>query len=195
VLQHTAPYQQRIIVYGKTQEEVYDIINAWLRYNNISVTRQEPPTLLEGHYNADVRLFLVGPSDAMPKDINVRISAFGREVLVYFTVTQSIRRKKTAGYIYWGTQLQSLYEELGVEVTDSVWRDLFPNKIVRDTINRRRNTLVEFFLFSLFFLIAVDWLWNPGNDAVIMYFIVIVLPGTLILFWDMQAFRRFLISP
>jgi hypothetical protein len=82
-----------------------------------------------------------------------------------------------------------------VEVTDSVWRDLFPKKIIRDTVNRRRNTLIRFFLFSLFFLIAVVWLWNPGNDALIMYFIVIVLPGTLILFWDMQAFRRFLIAP
>ena len=126
MLQHTAPYQQRIIVHNKTQEDVYDAINVWLRYNNISVTRETPPRELEAFYSAEIPVFQTGPSDTYPKDINVRISAFGEDVLVYFTVTQNILGKKTQGYIYWGTLLMTLYEELGVKVTESVWLDLFP---------------------------------------------------------------------
>ncbi len=192
MLQHTAPYQQRIVVHNKTQEEVYDTINVWLRYNNVSVTRQASPMELEAHYSAEVMLFQTGPSDALPKDINVRISAFGTDVLVYFTVTQSILGKKTAGYIYWGTLLLVLYEELGVKITDSIRLDLFPQKIVRGVVTRRRNMLIGFFLFSLAMMV---WLWNPVNDSVMMYFFVIMLPVMLILFWDMQGFRQLLIAP
>lgn len=192
MLTRTRPYTQQVKVSNKSVEEVYEAINIWLRYNSCNVIRENPPYNIEAHYSAEVGPFLVGPNDTMPKDINVRVSAFGREALVYFTVTQSIRGKKTAGYIYWGTKLQKLYEELGVEVTDSVWRELFPPEIVRDTINRRRNMLIGYFLVSL---AALVWLWNPVNDSVMMYFLVIMLPVMLILFWDMQAFRRFLIPP
>lgn len=192
MLTRTSPYAQRVTVPDKSIEEVYEAINIWLRFNNCIITRENSPTDIEAHYSAEVPVFQTGPRDSLPKDIQVRVSGFGTEVMVYFTITQSIRGKKTGGYIYWGTKLLELYEELGVEVTDMVWLELFPENTIKHIISRRTRWLAGFFLFSLAF---IWFLWNPVNDSVAMYVLVIMMPIVILFFWDMQGYRRLLKRP
>jgi len=192
VFTRTSPYTQSIIVRQGTVEEVYETINIWLRFNGCNVTKENPPTELEAYYSAEVLQYHTGPTDSLPKNIHVGFSGFDENVHVNFTITQALHGKKTGGYIYWGTKLLELYEELGVEVTDNIWIDLFPPNTLRQTISRRIRQLGLYFIFSL----AVIWfLLNVTLDAVMMYVLVIMFPVMLLIYWDMQGYRRLLKPP
>lgn len=188
----TAPYTQSIIVHQGTVEEIYETINIWLRFNGCNVTRENPPTDLEAYYNAEIIQYHTGPMDNLPKNIQIRVSGFDENVHVNIIITQTMLGKKRGGYIYWGTKLLELYEELGVEVTDSMWIELFPPDTLKQTVSRRVRQLGLYFIFSL----AVIWfLWSVTIDAVMMYVLVIMLPVMLLIFWDMQGYKRLLKPP
>ena len=188
----TAPYTQSIIVHQGTVEEIYETINIWLRFNGCNVTRENPPTDLEAYYNAEILQYHTGPMDNLPKNIQIRVSGFDENVHVNIIITQTMLGKKRGGYIYWGTKLLELYEELGVEVTDSMWIELFPPYTLKQTVSRRVRQLGLYFIFSL----AVIWfLWSVTIDAVMMYVLVIMLPVMLLIFWDMQGYKRLLKPP
>ena len=188
----TAPYTQSIIVHQGTVEEIYETINIWLRFNGCNVTRENPPTDLEAYYNAEIIQYHTGPMDNLPKNIQIRVSGFDENVHVNIIITQTMLGKKRGGYIYWGTKLLELYEELGVEVTDSMWIELFPPYTLKQTVSRRVRQLGLYFIFSL----AVIWfLWSVTIDAVMMYVLVIMLPVMLLIFWDMQGYKRLLKPP
>ena len=188
----TTPYTQSIIVHQGTVEEIYETINIWLRFNGCNVTRENPPTDLEAYYNAEIIQYHTGPMDNLPKNIQIRVSGFDENVHVNIIITQTMLGKKRGGYIYWGTKLLELYEELGVEVTDSMWIELFPPDTLKQTVSRRVRQLGLYFIFSL----AVIWfLWSVTIDAVMMYVLVIMLPVMLLIFWDMQGYKRLLKPP
>ncbi|MCB2171746.1 hypothetical protein KQH65_03290 [archaeon] len=188
----TAPYTQKIIVYQGTVEEVYETINIWLRFNGCNVTKENPTKDLEAYYSGEIVQYHTGPTDSLPKNIHVGFSGFDENVHVNFTITQTLLGKKTGGYIYWGTKLLELYEELGVEVTDSTWIELFPPDTLRQIISRRIRQLVLYFIFSL----AVIWfLLSVTLDAVMMYVLVIMFPVMLLIYWDMQGYKRLLKHP
>jgi len=192
VFTRTTPYTQSIIVHQGTVEEIYETINIWLRFNGCNVTRENPPTDLEAYYNAEIIQYHTGPMDNLPKNIQIRVSGFDENVHVNIIITQTMLGKKRGGYIYWGTKLLELYEELGVEVTDSMWIELFPPDTLKQTVSRRVRQLGLYFIFSL----AVIWfLWSVTIDAVMMYVLVIMLPVMLLIFWDMQGYKRLLKPP
>jgi hypothetical protein len=192
VFTRTAPYTQSIIVRQGRVEEVYETINIWLRFNGYKVTKENPPTDLEGHYNAEVPQYSTGPSDSLPKNIQVRVSGFDENVHVNFVITQTMLGKGNGGYIYWGTKLLELYKELGVDVIDSTWIELFPPDILRQIISRRVKQLGLYFIFSL---VAIWFLLSVTLDAVMMYVLVIMVPVMLLIYWDMQGYKRLLKPP
>ena len=192
VFTRTAPYTQSIIVRQGTVEEVYKTINVWLRFNGTSVIKENPPTDLEAYYNAEVLQYSTGPTDSLPKNIQVRISGFDENIHVNIVITQTLLGKKTGGYIYWGTKLLELYEELGVEVTDSIWIELFPPDILEHKVSLRVKQLGLYFIFSL---VVIWFLWSVTLDAVMMYVLVIMIPVMLLIYWDMQGYRQLFKPP
>ncbi|MCW4011591.1 MAG: hypothetical protein NWF07_01225 [Candidatus Bathyarchaeota archaeon] len=188
----TVPYNQSIIVRQGTVEEVYDTINVWLRFNGLSVTKENPPTDLEAYYNAEVLQYSTGPTDSLPKNIQIRISGFDENIHVNITITQTLHGKKTKGYIYWGTKLLELYKELGVEVTNSIWIELFPPDILGQKVSLRVRQLGIYFIFSC---VVIWFLWSVTLDAVMMYVLVIMIPVMLLIYWDMQGYRQLLKPP
>ena len=188
----TAPYTQSIIVRQGTVEEIYETINIWLRFNGCRVTKENPPTDLEAYYNAEVLQYSTGPTDSLPKNIQVRVSGFDENVHVNFVISQKLHGKKNGGYIYWGTKLLELYKELGITVTDSTWIELFPPDMLRQTVSRRVRQLGLYFIFSL---VAIWFLLSVTVDAVMMYVLVIMVPVMLLIYWDMQGYRRLLKPP
>lgn len=144
----TAPYTQSIIVHQGTVEEIYKTINIWLRFNGCNVTRENPPTDLEAYYNAEILQYHTGPMDNLPKNIQIIVSGFDENVHVNVIITQTMLGKKRGGYIYWGTKLLELYEELGVDVTDSMWIELFPPQIRSNKRCHAESDNLDYTLFS-----------------------------------------------
>jgi hypothetical protein len=189
LIQRSTPYVQRINVPNKTVEEVYKTVTVWLINNNCSLTTKNPPTYFEAKYSANFPLIQVGPRDEHPKTIIVRISPFGSDVLLYFTFTQQIDRVGNSGYIFWGLKLGELCEELGVNVTDTLWSELVPESVVKKIINSRFRLLIVLLVCSVFIF---GYLWERVMEFSVLYFIVFMVPFMLLVLWDLQEHRRLL---
>jgi hypothetical protein len=189
LIANSIPYTQRAIVPGKTVEEVYETIKIWFRYNSCSVTKQNPPTDIEANYNADTHMFQIGPRNDFPKNINVRLSSFGEDVVLNITITQKIDRMGTRGYIYWGLRVKDLYEELGVNINESTLSELVPNTILNESINTRIKRIIFIMIAATF----ISWfLWENFQALGVMYIIVLIIPILLLAGWDLQGYRKLL---
>jgi hypothetical protein len=96
----SAPYTQRVIVPGKTLDEVYDAANLWLSENWRSVTRREPPTLIDARHGVKKPVYHFGPKDNYQKEIEVRLSSLGEDVLLYVTFKQKNDSMGNSGYVF-----------------------------------------------------------------------------------------------
>ncbi len=63
MIARSIPYSQRIIVPGKTMDEVYDAIHLWLSKNRCSITRLDPPRLIEARHGVKNPVLHFGPKD------------------------------------------------------------------------------------------------------------------------------------
>ena len=187
MIPRSIPYTQRIIVPGKTIEDVYDTVNLWLSKNRCSVTKQAPPTLIEARYSAKIPILHVGPKDNNPKSIEVRLSPLGEDVLLYFTITQGIDKMGNSGYVFWGVKLRELYEAVGVNVNDSMWSELMPVGILKGEIESKIRLFAVFIIISV---ILVWYLWGPSRDLAVLYAFLIMIPGGFLAVWDIREHSR-----
>jgi len=181
------PYSQRALVPGQRVEEVYKTINIWLRYNNWSVTKENEPKEIEAKYNADIHMFQIGPRDDFPKTMNLRLSDFGEDVMLYINITQTINGMGDKGYIYWGVRLQDLYEMLGVKVDERLLSELVPERMLNAAIKSKTRWIYGILIVSAF----ISWfLLNSFMDLGVMYILVLMVPIVILAGWDLQAFRN-----
>lgn len=180
------PYSQRALVPGQTVEQIYKTINIWLRYNSGAITRDNPPIEIEAKYNADVQTFQIGPRDDLPKPMNIRLSGFSNDVMLYITIAQTISRMGDKGYIYWGLRLQDLYEELGVKIDETLLSELVPERMLKEIIAAKTRRIYIILIASIF----ISWfLWNSFRDLGVMYILVLMVPIIILAGWDLQAYR------
>jgi hypothetical protein len=181
------PYMQRVRVPSQSLEEAYKTIVTWLQYNNWSITSSNRPTIIEARFNADIQMFQVGPQDNFPKNMSIRLSEYGGDVMLDITITQEISRMGNKGYLYWGIRLQDLYEMLGVNIDEGVLSELVPEEMLRQVIDSRTRLIMAVLVFSLF----IGWfLWDSFDDLGVMYAFVFLGPILLLTGWDLQIYRN-----
>lgn len=183
----SAPYTQRVIVPGKTMEEVYDAVNLWLIENRCSVTRREPPTLIDARHGVKKPVYHFGPKDNYQKAIEVRLSLLGGDVLLYVTFKQKNDSMGNSGYVFWGVKLRELYERIGVNVNDSVWSSLMPSGILKEEIDGKIRLFAAFMIVSA---LLIGYLWTRHTGYAVLYAIWILIPRGLLALWDIREHRK-----
>lgn len=183
----SAPYTQRVIVPGKTLDEVYDAANLWLSENRCSVTRREPPTLIDARHGVKKPVYHFGPKDNYQKEIEVRLSSLGEDVLLYVTFKQKNDSMGNSGYVFWGVKLRELYERIGVNVNDSVWSSLMPSGILKEEIDGKIRLFAAFIIASA---LLVGYLWTRHTGYAVLYAIGIMIPRGLLALWDIREHRK-----
>lgn len=187
MIARSIPNTQRVIVPGKTLDEVYDAVNLWLSENRCSVTRREPPTLIDARRSVKIPVIHLGPKDDFQKSIEVRLSSLGEDVLLYVTFKQENDRMGNSGYVFWGVKLRELYRTVGVNVNDSTWSAIMPAGILKAEIDAKIRLFAAFMVVSA---ILVGYLWGPNTGYAVLYAIWIMIPYGLLSFWDIREHRK-----
>jgi hypothetical protein len=183
LIARSAPYTQRVIVLGKTLDEVYDAVNLWLSENRCSVTRREPPTLIDARHGVKNPVYHFGSKDNYQKAIEVRLSSLGEDVLLYVTFKQENDSMGNSGYVFWGVKLRELYETIGVNVNDSIWSALMPAGILKEEIDGKIRLFATFMIVSA---LLIGYLWTPYTGYAVLYAIWIMIPRGLLAVWDIR---------
>jgi len=191
LIARSAHYTQRVIVPGKTLDEVYDAVNLWLSENRCSVTRREPPTLIDARYGVKKPVHHFGPKDNYQKAIEVRLSSLGEDALLYITFKQKNDSMGNRGYIFWGVKLRELYERIGVNVNDSIWSSLMPPGILKEEIDAKIRLFAAFMVVSA---LLIGYLWTPYRSYAVLYAIGIMIPRGLLALWDIREHSKLWIN-
>jgi len=183
LIARSASYTQRVIVPGKTLDQVYDAVNLWLSENRCSVTRREPPTLIDARHGVKNPVHHFGPKDNYQKTIEVRLSPLGGDVLLYVTFKQENDGLGNSGYVFWGVKLRELYERVGVNVNDSIWSALMPPGILKEEIDAKIRLFAVFIIVSA---LIIGYLWGPYRGYAVLYVIGILIPRGFLAVWDLR---------
>lgn len=189
MIPRSTPYTQRIIVPAKSIEEVCETVKRWFIEKNCSLIMQDPPRYIEANYSANFPWLVLGPRDDHPKTINARLSSFGEDVFLDFIFTQKNDRVGDSGYIFWGVKLGELYEELGVNVTDTVWSGLIREEPVRRVIKNRRRLMIALLVMSV---LGLGYFWDKIIDTIMIFYIVFIVPIGILTLWDLQEHKKLL---
>ena len=187
MIARSVPYTQRVIVPGKTLDEVYNAVNLWLSENRCSVTRRDPPTLIDARHGVENPVHYFGPKDNYQKAIEVRLSSLGEDVLLYVTFKQKNDGLGNSGYVFWGVKLRELYERIGVNINDSVWSSLMPSGILKEEIDAKIRLFAAFIIVSA---LLIGYLWGPYRGYAVLYAIGILIPRGLLALWDIRKHRN-----
>lgn len=182
----TFPITQRVLVRGKTSEELYNTLILWLHENNCIETSQNPPTEIEAEYSGDYTQFEVGPRDIYPKTLSIRLIDQGDEVQLSINISQKTREIRDEGNIYWSIKLEKLLEDLGVNPDQLMFSELIPERVLREKVDAKTRMVVVIVIASL---LIIAFLWNYFKDVGMMYKAVVLLPIIVLALLDLQTFR------
>ena len=182
------PYSQRATIKNKTQEQVYEAVRSWLALNACSVKRARPPTYIEAEYKANRPLTQVGLKDDFPKDIEIRITAFGSDAIFQMTVTQQDPRFKDKGFLYWGSRIEGLLYALESQPSRDLVLSLYPKEMIKKEIRDKVRFYGVVTAASMLVLAALPF----QLDFVVLVFFFFVAPVILIGVLDTVDYRRLL---
>jgi hypothetical protein len=182
------PYSQRAVIKDTTPEQVYETVRSWLELNACSVQHATPPTYIEAEYRANLPLTQVGLKDDFPKDIDIRITAFGGDTIFQITVTQREPRFKDKGYLYWGSRIEGLLWELETPPTREIVLGLYPREMVKKEIRDK----VRFYAVVTAALILVLVAFPVQIDLIGLVFFFFIAPVILIGVLDTVDYQRLL---
>jgi len=182
------PYSQRAIIKDMTPEQVYKTFRSWLTINACSVQQATLPTYIEAVYRASQPPIQVGLRDDYPKDVAIRMTAFGRDTVLQIVVTQREPRFKDKGYLYWGSRIEGLLWELETPPTREQVPLLYPTEMV----NKEIRTKFRFYAVVTAALILVLVAFPVQIDVTVLVVFVIIAPVVLIGVLDTIDYWRLL---
>jgi hypothetical protein len=182
------PYSQRAIIKDRTPEQVYKTVRSWLAMNGCSFQQATPPTYVEAVYRANHPPIQVGLRDDYPKDLAIRITAFGRDTVLQIVVTQREPRFKDKGYLYWGSRIEGLLWEFETPPTREQVLSLYPKEMV----NKEIWTKFMFYAGVTAALILVLVAFPVQIDVTVLVVFVFIAPAILIGVLDTIDYWRLL---
>jgi len=182
------PYSQKAIIKDRTPEQVYKTVRSWLALNACSVQHATPPTYIEAVYRANNPPSQVGLRDDYPKEVAIRITTFGRDIVLHITMTQLEPRFKDKGYLYWGSRIEGLMWELETPPTREQVLSLYP----REMVNKEIRDKVRFYAVVTAALILVLVAFPVQIEVSVLVVFVIIAPVILIGVLDTVDYRRLL---
>ena len=182
------PYSQKAIIKDRTPEQVYKTVRSWLALNACSVQHATPPTYIEAVYRANNPPSQVGLRDDYPKEVAIRITTFGRDIVLHITMTQLEPRFKDKGYLYWGSRIEGLMWELETPPTREQVLSLYPREMVKKEIRDK----VRFYAVVTAALILVLVAFPVQIEVSVLVVFVIIAPVILIGVLDTVDYRRLL---
>jgi len=182
------PYSQRAIIKDRTPEQVYKTVRSWLALNACSLQHATPPTYIEAVYRANNPPSQVGLRDDYPKEVAIRITTFGRDIVLHITMTQLEPRFKDKGYLYWGSRIEGLMWELETPPTREQVLSLYP----REMVNKEIRDKVRFYAVVTAALILVLVAFPVQIEVSVLVVFVIIAPVILIGVLDTVDYRRLL---
>ncbi|HUV54563.1 MAG TPA: hypothetical protein VMW03_05110 [Candidatus Krumholzibacteriaceae bacterium] len=182
------PYSHRAIIKDMTPEQVYKTVRSWLAMNGCSFQQATPPNYIEAVYRANHPVTQVGLRDDYPKDIAIRMTAFGRDTVLQITVTQREPRFKDKGYLYWGSRIEGLLWELETPPTREQVLSLYPEEMV----NKEIRTKFRFYAVVTAALILMLVAFPVQIDVTVLVVFVIIAPVVLIGVLDTIDYWRLL---
>ncbi|MBN2334245.1 hypothetical protein JXL21_01715 [Candidatus Bathyarchaeota archaeon] len=183
------PYHQRAVIKGKTADEVYRAVRLWLAENNCGVNKASPPSYVDASYGANAPSFWLGLRDDYPKKIEVRVTAFGSDVILYVSVAQETPRFKELGYLHWGRKIEELYRSLGVEPRIEEYMSLYPRTMVRGEFTRK---LRFYGLLVAAMTVFFYFVGRLAPDSVLLFTVMFLLPAIIVGFIDTIDYWRLL---
>jgi hypothetical protein len=170
------PYSQRAIIKGMTPEQVYGTVRSWLAVNGCSFQQATPPTYIEAAYRASNPATRVGLRDDYPKDLAIRMTAFGSDTVLQITVTQREPRFKDKGYLYWGSRIEGLLWELETPPTREQVMDFYP----RDMVDEEIRTKFRFYVVVTAVILLVLVVFPVDIEVAVLVIFVFVAPAIII---------------
>jgi len=182
------PYSQRASIKDMTPEQVYKTVRSWLAMNGCSFQQATPPTYIEAVYRASQPPIQVGLRDDYPKDIAIRMTAFGRDTVLQIAVTQREPRFKDKGYLYWGSRIEGLLWELETPPTREQVLSFYP----REMVNKEIRTKFRFYAVVTAALILMLVAFPVQLEVTVLVVFVIIAPVVLIGVLDTIDYWRLL---
>ena len=182
------PYSQRAIIKDTTPEQVYKTVRSWLAMNACSVQQATPPTYVEAVYKANQPTYQVGLRDDYPKDMAIRMTAFGGDTVLQINVSQREPRFKDKGYLYWGSRIEGLLWELDTPPTREQVHSLYP----RDMVYKEIRDKVRFYTIVTAALTLVLVAFPLKFDVTVLVFFFFIAPVVLIGVLDTVDYWRLL---
>jgi hypothetical protein len=170
------PYSQRAIIKDRTPEQVYEIARSWLKMNRCSVQQATPPNYIEAVYKASHPITQIGLRDDYPKDLAMRMTAFGQDTVLQITVTQQEPRFKDKGYLSWGSRVEGLLWELESPPTREQVLSLYPKEMVNTEIR----TKFRFYTVVTATLLLALVVFPVNMEVTVLVICVFVAPAILI---------------
>ncbi len=170
------PYSQKAIIRDRTPEQVYGTVGSWLVMNGCSFQQATPPNYIEAVYRASNPATRVGLRDDYPKEIDVRMTAFGSDTVLHITVNQLEPRFKNKGYLYWGSRIEGLLWELDSPPTREQVLSLYPKDMVENEIR----TKFRFYGVVTAALISVLVAFRALLEVAVLVFFVVLAPVVVI---------------
>ncbi|MCK4581746.1 hypothetical protein KAU18_00390, partial [Candidatus Bathyarchaeota archaeon] len=122
------------------------------------------------------------------KDMAIRMTAFGRGIILQITVTQREPRFKDKGYLYWGSRIEGLLWELETPPTREQVLSLYP----REMVNKEIRDKVRFYAVVTAALILVLMAFPVQIETAVLVAFVIIAPVILIGVLDTVDYWRLL---
>jgi hypothetical protein len=170
------PYSQRAIIKDVTPEQVYKTVRSWLAMNGCSFQQATPPTYIEAVYRANHPVTQIGLRDDYPKDLAMRMTAFGQDTVLQITVTQQEPRFKDKGYLSWGSRVEGLLWELESPPTREQVLSLYPKEMVNTEIR----TKFRFYTVVTATLLLALVVFPVNMEVTVLVICVFVAPAILI---------------
>ncbi len=144
--------------------------------NGCSFQQATPPNYIEAVYRASNPATRVGLRDDYPKEIDVRMTAFGSDTVLHLTVNQLEPRFKNKGYLYWGSRIEGLLWELDSPPTREQVLSLYPKDMVENEIR----TKFRFYGVVTAALISVLVAFRALLEVAVLVFFVVLAPVVVI---------------
>ena len=156
--------------------------------NGCSFQQATPPTYIEAVYRASQPPTQIGLKDDYPKDLAIRITAFGRDTVLQIIVTQREPRFKDKGHLFWGSRIEGLLWELETPPTREQVLSLYPREMVKKEIRDK----VRFYAVVTAALILVLVSFPVQIEFAVLVVFVVIAPVILIGVLDTVDYWRLL---
>ena len=134
------------------------------------------PHLHRGGVQSQPPPYNVGLRDDYPKDMAIRMTAFGRDTVLQIIVTQREPRFKDKGHLYWGSRIEGLLWERETPPTREQVLSLYP----REMVNKEIRDKVRFYAVVTAALILVLVAFPVQIEIIVPVVFVIIAPVVII---------------